>query len=56
MKKVMNLMPLFLVGMMAFTIGCKKDNFRNPLPPDRGGNGQLSNAFRFTIDSLPGER
>ena len=57
MKKVMLQMPLLLIGLVVFTIGCKKDDFRNPLPPPHGGgNGQVSNALRFNIDSLPGER
>jgi hypothetical protein len=46
--------PLLLLGLVVFTIGCKK----NPIPPTHGGggNGHISNAFRFSIDSLPGER
>jgi len=56
MKKVMLQIPLLLIGIAVFMIGCKKDDFRNPLPPHGGGNGQVSNALRFSMDSLPGER
>ena len=58
MKKVILQMPLLLMGLAVFTIGCKKDEFRNPPPPvsHGGGNGQPSNLIRFNIDSLPGER
>ena len=58
MKKVMQQMPLLLIGLLVFMIGCKKDDFRNPPPPPHGGgsNGQVSNVIRFNIDSLPEER
>jgi len=57
MKKVILQIPLLLIGLVVFTIGCKKDDFRNaPTPPSHGGgNGQPTNAMRFNIDSLPGE-
>ncbi len=55
MKKVMLQIPLLLIGIAVFMIGCKKDDFRNPPPPHGGGNGQVSNVLRFSMDSLPGE-
>ncbi len=55
MKKEMLQIPLLLIGLVVFTIGCKKNDFRNPPSPHGGGDGQVSNALRFNIDSLPGE-
>ena len=56
MKKVMQQIPVLLLGILVFTIGCKKDVITKPVPgPGHGGNGQVSNSFRISIDSLPGE-
>ena len=56
MKKVMQQVPALLLGMLVFTIGCRKDDIFKPTPgPGHGGNGQVSNSFRVSIDSLPGE-
>jgi hypothetical protein len=55
MKNVMQTISSILVGLMIFTTGCRKDDILKQPPHGGSGNGNLSNAFRFRIDSLPGQ-
>ncbi len=55
MKKVIQTISFILAGLMIFTTGCKKDDILKPPPHGEPGNGNISNAFRFQIDTLPGE-